>query len=94
MNANILGSYLKRKRMESGLAQIDVAEKLGYTTPQYISNFERGTCQPSLKILTRLADIYQIDIKEFFDVIIEQQKFDLSEILFANRRKPRRKTGT
>lgn len=91
MSPNILGSYLKRKRIEAGMAQMDVARKLGYSTPQYISNFERGVCQPSMKILTKLVDAYGLDLKEFFEVIIEQQKTEISEILFANKRNTRRR---
>ncbi|MBX2988029.1 MAG: helix-turn-helix transcriptional regulator [Bdellovibrionaceae bacterium] len=90
MNSNILGSYLKRKRVEMGMAQADVASKLGYTTPQYISNFERGVCQPSLKIAGKLAGLYKLDMKEFFDVIMEQQKSDISEILFKQKRTRRK----
>lgn len=90
---NILGAYLKRKRIEAELAQIDVAHKLGYTTAQYISNFERGVCQPSMKILSRLAELYKLDMGEFFDVVLEQQKLEISRVLFKQKRGPRRKVA-
>ena len=40
----VLGDYLQSKRMKVGLSQGDVATKLGYSSPQFISNFERGLC--------------------------------------------------
>ena len=37
-----LGDYLKSKRENASLSQGDVAKKLKYTSPQFISNWERG----------------------------------------------------
>ena len=38
------GAYLKSKRTKAQLSQTEVSEALGYTSPQFISNFERGLC--------------------------------------------------
>ena len=46
-----LGPFLKKARSKMGLSQRDVADKLGYTSPQFISNVERGLCSPPLKKL-------------------------------------------
>lgn len=79
---NRLGAYLKEKREHAELSQGDVARRLGYSTAQYISNFERGVCQPSLKIIARLAKMYRVDLKELFDIIMAQQHYEISKVLF------------
>jgi transcriptional regulator with XRE-family HTH domain len=44
-------SFIKKSRIKAKLSQREVAEYLGYKTPQYISNIERGLCfLPSEKI--------------------------------------------
>ena len=35
---------LKSYRISSGLSQADLSKKLGYKSPQLISNIERGLC--------------------------------------------------
>ncbi|MBX2986959.1 MAG: helix-turn-helix transcriptional regulator [Bdellovibrionaceae bacterium] len=86
---SILGSYLKQKRAVIGLSQSEVASHLGYSTAQYISNFERGVCQPSMKILARLAKLYKLNIDEFFDVVVEQQKQEIASYLYPKNKRKR-----
>lgn len=35
---------LKQAREKSGLSQSELAKKLGYTSAQFVSNWERGVC--------------------------------------------------
>jgi transcriptional regulator with XRE-family HTH domain len=44
-----LASFLKERRIAAGLSQIDVSRKLGYTSAQFVSNWERGIAKPRLK---------------------------------------------
>jgi transcriptional regulator with XRE-family HTH domain len=46
-----LGTYLKDVREDANLTQADVSHKLGYTSPQFISNIERGISVVPLKTL-------------------------------------------
>ena len=39
-----LNEYLRQKRLDSGLSQLDVAQALGYASPQFVSNWEARTC--------------------------------------------------
>ncbi len=55
-----LSSFLKEKRLESGLSQLRVAEELGYASPQFVSNWERGLCAPAPKTFKKLARIFKI----------------------------------
>ena len=53
---------LKELRMEKGLTQEEVADRIGLTR-QAISAYEAGKRQPGIDILTKLAEIYETDIE-------------------------------
>lgn len=52
------GVVLKNAREATDLTQADVAEQLGFTSPQYISNCERGLCKLAARHLRKLAKLY------------------------------------
>lgn len=52
---------IKTKRIEAGLMQKDLAKKMGYTSPQFISNWERGISKPPLKSVLKLCKILKIN---------------------------------
>ena len=58
------GTYLKNQRQKSGLTQSEVADSCGLTSPQFISNIERGLCSVPADILVTMADIYKIGKKD------------------------------
>jgi transcriptional regulator with XRE-family HTH domain len=69
---NKLAQFLKEKRTQSGLSQKDVATKLGYSTSQFISNWERGVSQPPINTLRTLATMYKIGAEQMFNVLLEE----------------------
>ncbi len=83
-----LAQFLKDKRVVSGFSQKDVATKLGYSTSQFISNWERGVSQPPLNTLRKLAQVYQINVDEMFNVLLEttiaQVEVDLKRKFYTN----------
>lgn len=66
-----LAALLKQKRIAAGLSQGDVAMKMGYSTPQFISNWERGIACPPVRDLKKLADILKTSPEELFEVFLE-----------------------
>ena len=56
-----LGKFLKEAREKLDLSQREVAEALGYSTSQYVSNFERNKSRPPLGKLRAIARIYKLD---------------------------------
>lgn len=73
-----LGLYLKEKRVTSGLSQNSVADKLGYTSAQFISNWERGLCSPPMDILNKLIKLYKLDAKTLMKCMLEDTKRELA----------------
>lgn len=49
------GRRMAQRRRELGLSQTDLAERLGFSTPQVVSRYECGDQDPRLTTLLRLA---------------------------------------
>jgi len=68
---SLLAEFLKEKRVYSGLSQMDVAKKLGYTSAQFVSNWERGLSSPPIHTLRKLSELYQIPPDVLFDITLK-----------------------
>ena len=69
-----LGGYLKDKREALGFTQRDVSDFLGYKSPQFVSNVERGLCQLPLKAVRKLITFYKLEAKEVYDILLCEQE--------------------
>ena len=56
-----IGTVLKAAREKAGLTQIELAEKAGVTRAYY-ADVERGRYTPSLRVLSKLSEILNIDL--------------------------------
>lgn len=61
-----IGQELKRLRIKAGLKQKEVAKQLGYTSPQFISNWERDVSSPPVKTIKQLAALYKTSPERLF----------------------------
>ena len=55
-----LSKLLQGQRFKTSLTQKQVAQRLGYTHPQFISNWERGKSAPPLKSWQCLQELYDM----------------------------------
>ncbi len=78
--------YMKQLREQAGLSQVQLSEALGYTTPQFISNWERGVSHPPVSQIKKIATLLKTDPQAMFDVI-------LNDVLISTREKYFRKFG-
>ncbi len=73
-----MGQELKKLRLKTGLKQKEVASLLGYSSPQFVSNWERGISSPPVKTLKQLAGIYKTNPEKLFvklrKTIVEQMQ--------------------
>ncbi|MGZ3651213.1 MAG: helix-turn-helix domain-containing protein [Bdellovibrionota bacterium] len=83
----VLGDYLQSKRMKVGLSQGDVATKLGYSSPQFISNFERGLCAPPLNKLKMLVALYDMSGEEVLKLMMKEHERHLRRALSLKSKK-------
>lgn len=72
-----LSAYMKRSRESAGLSQLEVGRKLGFTSAQFVSNWERGISGPPIKSLIRLKSIYKLDVNYVVDLIVESTRIKL-----------------
>ncbi len=86
-----LSDYLKQKRMDSGLSQLDVAKTLGYSSPQFVSNWERGLVSPPLETIATLIDLYKIPSHEVIERILGETRGYLEGQLGRRKRAGRSK---
>jgi transcriptional regulator with XRE-family HTH domain len=66
-------------REKKGITRNELARKLGLT-PATITRYEKGDRQPSLDILTQIAEALSVDIVE----LLEVEKLSLPEKVYVN----------
>jgi transcriptional regulator with XRE-family HTH domain len=66
-----LSEFLREKRIAAGMSQGKVAGILGYTSPQFISNWERGISEPPVDTLKVIAKLYNVPMDELFEVVLK-----------------------
>ena len=59
-----IGSTIQRLREAKGYTQDQLAEKL-FVSRQTVSNYERNKSQPSLEMIERIAEIFDMDTASF-----------------------------
>lgn len=86
------GSVLKALREKAGLSQTAVAKQLDYSTPQFVSNWERGLSMPPLDVMPLLSSIYKISATEMINIVeryqlqlLSHQKKKLKKIFSNNK---------
>ena len=80
-----LGTFLKDVREQAAFTQADVSSRLGYTSPQFISNIERGISVVPLKTLSRMVSLYKVNPESVVKIILESQRKLLREKLMRSR---------
>ena len=68
----MLGDRIKRLRVEKGLTQKDLADKL-YVTAQAVSRWENNEVEPSVKTLTEIASVFDVSVSKLIGEETEQK---------------------
>ncbi len=82
-----LGQVIKEFRVKADLTQKDLAEKLGYSIPQFISLMENGHSKIPLNILGELISFLKIPEKMVLDILLETYKKEAREQISTGRKK-------
>jgi len=83
MSKRLLSDFLKDKRTAAGLTQAEVAEKLGYTTAQFISNWERGISNPPIATIKKICQLYKVSNEEVYEIVLAQSIQEVTDSLRA-----------
>lgn len=82
MKSKTLALHLKVARTQAGFSQAVVAQHLGYSNAQFVSNWERGICAPPYKVLNELIKIYRLDRVEIIEFILDDMRLFLESVIF------------
>ena len=78
MKNNTIGIKIKELRIEKGLSQRELGEKLGFSN-QTISFWESGKREPSLDYVKQLADFFKVSA----DFLLGMSEFWINRIIYA-----------
>jgi transcriptional regulator with XRE-family HTH domain len=76
-----LGQHLRSNRERANLTQGQVSDRLGYSSPQFISNIERGISVVPLDTLAKMLRLYKANPNKATDIILTSQQQLLLEKL-------------
>lgn len=66
MNQEKIGKYIYEQRIKNNLTQKELADKLSVTS-QAVSKWENGRGIPDIEQLTKLSEIFNVDIKDIIN---------------------------
>lgn len=72
-----ISKLVKSRRKALGLRQIDLSNKLGFTTMQFISNIERGLASLPPKHFIRASKLLKIDPDKLKRAAVQDFKLEL-----------------
>lgn len=61
-----LGKNIRKYRIKNNMSQVQLASKL-VVANSFICDIEKGRSTPSMKLLKRIAEILEVEIKELFE---------------------------
>jgi transcriptional regulator with XRE-family HTH domain len=70
----------KNLREKAGLTQREVSDSLGYSTPQFISNVERGRCRFPIQKLPKIKRLYRLSTDQMIDLVLGEEKLLLRKV--------------
>ncbi|MBL7542922.1 MAG: helix-turn-helix domain-containing protein [Bdellovibrionaceae bacterium] len=76
-----LGTLIRNYRQQKNMTQLELSQKLGYDSTQFISLFERGLSKVPHNILGRLIILLGIPEKKILEILLKSYETNLkSEI--------------
>lgn len=76
-----IGEFFRDKRVDAGLTQSDVAQTLGLSTGQFVSNWERGVSAPPMDYLPQLMKLYKINKSQLVALYTAEQERYIKAVL-------------
>lgn len=74
-----MADFFREAREKVGLTQMEVAIALGYSTAQFVSNWERGKSGVPVSVLGRLISLYKLDKNRIIDLVLAAESEYLIE---------------
>jgi len=87
-----MGLFLKKKRIEAGFTQSQLASKLGDVHSQFVSNWERGLCAPPGHSLQKVIDLLKINREKLVEVMLVDAQVEIESRVYKKNSKSIRKS--
>ena len=81
-----LGQMVQSYRQKAGLTQMELAKRLGYSTPQFVSIMERGEGKIPLSTVGSLIKILRLPEGEIFDILLDTYKNQIKKEIRAGKK--------
>lgn len=72
-----LSKFIKKRRKELNITQLQMALEMGFTNGQYISNVERGLCSWPIKRCAQLAQILRTPKSEIINMLKTEKMIEI-----------------
>lgn len=69
----MIGARIKKLRLESGMTQKQLADKL-FVSPQAISRWENDEVEPSISIISKMANIFDVTSDEILGLEVKEER--------------------
>lgn len=83
---NKIGKFIASLRKEKGMTQKELGEKL-FITDKAVSKWERGQSLPDISLLTKLAEVLEVDPTEILQGAKSVHKKDINKLLEEEQEK-------
>jgi transcriptional regulator with XRE-family HTH domain len=85
-----IGNIVREHRERKGLTQMEVASRLGYDSPQFVSLFERGLSKVPVTTLGRLITILGIPEKTITHILLSDYEVEVRAQIAKGKEKAAR----
>jgi len=82
-----IGALVRDYRKKAKMAQLDLARKLGYDNPQFVSLFERGLSKVPLNVLGQLVVILGIPERKVTEILVDAYARSVKEEILSGKKK-------
>lgn len=66
-----MGNILTKMRKDKNITQIQIARRFGWTSAQFVSNWERGTAPIPASAIPGLASMFDVSIDTLEKIMLE-----------------------
>lgn len=73
-----IAKFIRSARERAGLTQLELAKAMGYSVPQFVSNWERGVSVPPLESARKLARLLDVSPAELAHAFARDALEDLA----------------
>lgn len=67
------GEAFKKERKQAGVSQGKISKSMGWSSPQFVSNWERGLSYPSQESLKTICDKFSMDYDKMVSIILKEK---------------------